>query len=387
MNNTCTSKTARSFGLLAVLVFTFFSLSASAIELVPAPPKIGAKAYLLMDYHSGRLLAEHDIDKRIEPASMTKLMTTYVVLYEVKNGAIKLDDKVRISEKAWRMKGSRMFVNVNSKVPVKELMMGMIVQSGNDATVALAEHTAGSEDAFVTLMNKHAINLGMDNTHFTNSTGWPHKEHYTTVRDLSILSQALIRDFPKYYPWYSTKEYTYNKITQKNRNKLLWRDERVDGLKTGHTEAAGYCLITSAKQKNMRLISVVAGSNSENGRARDSQKLINYGFRFFETYLFHGADDPLTEIRVWKGEEDTLPLGLTEPLFITTPRGMRDKVQTIIDVDETITAPAIKGQKYGKVDIKLGDNIIDSRPLVAMQGIAPAGLWTRMVDNIILMFH
>jgi len=388
MNDTRTMTTRKSFGLVAVLVCAFFSITATAaIELVPAPPKIGAKAYLLMDHHSGRMLAQHKIDKRIEPASMTKLMTTYVVLYEIKSGAIKLDDKVRISEKAWRMKGSRMFVNVNSRVPVKELMMGMIVQSGNDATVALAEHTAGSEDAFVTLMNKHAVNLGMDNTRFTNSTGWPHRQHYSTVRDLSILAQAIIRDFPKYYPWYSVKEYTYNKITQKNRNKLLWRDERVDGLKTGHTEAAGYCLITSAKQKNMRLISIVTGSTSENGRTRASQKLINYGFRFFETYRFHGASEPLTEIRIWKGVEDTLRLGLTQPLFITTPRGMREKVRTTIDVDENIMAPAIKGQKYGKVVIKLGDATIDSRPLVAMQGVAPGGLWTRMVDNIILLFH
>lgn len=375
-------------GLLftAFLLLTAFTTQA-AVELVPAAPKINAKAYLLMDYHSGRVLAKQDIDRRIEPASLTKLMTTYVVLYEIKNGGISLDDEVEISEKAWRMKGSRMFIEVRSKVSVKKLMMGMIVQSGNDATVALAEHTAGSEDSFVTLMNKHALNLGMVSTNFTNSTGWPNRNHYTTVRDLSILARATIKEFPKYYPWYSVKEYTYNKITQRNRNLLLWRDERVDGMKTGHTESAGYCLITSAKQKTMRLISVIAGSNSENGRARASRKLINYGFRFFETFLYHGADEAITEARVWKGETDILPLGLSEPLFITTPRGMKNKIRTEIKMnDETLTAPAIKGKRYAQLDIKLGEKTIAHRPLIAMQDIATGGLFSRTIDYFLMLF-
>lgn len=362
--------------------------SSAAVELVPAPPKINAKAYLLMDYHSGRVLADEDIDKRIEPASLTKLMSAYVILHEIKNGGITLEDEVRISEKAWRMKGSRMFVEVNSRVPVRKLMMGMIVQSGNDATVALAEHTAGSEDSFVTLMNKHALNLGMVSTNFVNSTGWPDKNHYTTVRDLAILARAMIRDFPKYYPWYSVKEYTYNKITQRNRNLLLWRDERVDGMKTGHTESAGYCLITSAKQKTMRLISVVAGSNSENGRARASRKLINYGFRFFDTFLYHGQDEAVTETRVWKGETEMLPLGLSEPLFITTPRGMKNKVTTEIKMDEeTLTAPISKGKRYGQLQIKLGEKTIAKRPLIAMQDIPSGGIFSRTIDYFLMLFN
>lgn len=374
--------------LIAILlVLTSVSVHA-AVELVPAPPKINARAYLLMDYHSGRFLAEQDIDKRIEPASLTKLMTTYVVLYELKNGGIKLTDEVRISENAWRMKGSRMFIEVNSRVSVKQLMMGMIVQSGNDATVALAEHAAGSEDSFVTLMNKHALNLGMVSTNFTNSTGWPDKNHYTTVRDLSILARAIIREFPKHYQWYRVKEYTYNKITQRNRNLLLWRDERVDGMKTGHTESAGYCLITSAKQKNMRLISIVAGSSSENGRARASRKLINYGFRFFETFLYHGLDEAVTEARIWKGTTDKLPLGLAEPLFITTPRGMNDKVVTEIKMDEeTLTAPAVKGKSYAQLHIKLGEKTIAKRPLIAMQNVSTGGLFSRSIDFIMLWFN
>jgi len=372
--------------LTAFLTLTVFTARA-AVELVPAPPKINAKAYLLIDHHSGRVLAQQNIDKRIEPASLTKLMTTYVVLYEIKNGGISLTDEVKISEKAWRMKGSRMFVEVNSKVSVKKLMMGLIVQSGNDATVALAEHTAGSEDSFVTLMNKHALNLGMVSTNFTNSTGWPGRNHYTTVRDLSILARTMIKEFPKYYPWYSIKEYTYNNITQRNRNLLLWRDDRVDGMKTGHTESAGYCLVTSAKQKTMRLISIVAGSKSENGRARASRKLINYGFRFFETFLYHGADEPVTEARVWKGETDKLPLGLSEPLFITTPRGMKNKVTTEIKMnEETMTAPFSKGKRYGQLHIKLGEKTIAKRPLIAMQDIASGGMFSRAIDYVLMMF-
>lgn len=373
--------------LCSTFLFLQSTLSYAVTELVPAAPRLKAKSWLLMDFNSGRFLAEKDIDKRIEPASLTKLMTTYAILYEIKNGGIKLDDTVRISEKAWRMKGSRMFVEVNSNVSVKKLMMGLIVQSGNDATVALAEHTAGSEDAFVSLMNKHASNLSMVSSNFMNSTGWPDRNHYTTVRDLSILTQALIRDFPKYYPWYSTKEYTYNKITQKNRNRLLWQDDRVDGVKTGHTESAGYCLITSAKFKKMRLISIVVGSNSESGRANASRKLLNYGFRFYETFAFHPVDKPVTEVRLWKGESDILPLGLTDTLFVTTPRGMRERVKTQLEIEETITAPAVQGKHYGTMNIKLGKKVIASRPLVAMKSIGSGGAWSRLIDNILLIFN
>jgi D-alanyl-D-alanine carboxypeptidase (penicillin-binding protein 5/6) len=380
----------KRFSPLLLTVFLLgnsFSVQAM-VELVPAPPKINAKAFLLMDYNSGRILAEQDIDKRIEPASLTKLMTAYVVLYELRNGSISLDDEVRISEKAWRMKGSRMFIEVNSRVPLRKLMMGMIVQSGNDATVALAEHTAGSEDSFVTLMNKHAMNLGMVSTNFENSTGWPHKNHYTTVRDLSILAGAIIREFPKHYQWYKMKEYSYNKITQRNRNLLLWQDERVDGMKTGHTDSAGYCLITSAKQKAMRLISIVTGSSSERNRARASRKLINYGFRFYETFLYHDMNEPFTEVKVWKGETDKLPLGLSEALFITTPRGMKDKVTSeVIMNEETLTAPISKGKRYAQLNIKLGDKIIAKKHLVAMQDISSGGMFSRTIDYFLMLFN
>lgn len=371
---------------LTLLLGINTALGASA-ELVPKSPAIGARAYLLMDFHSGRHLVTKNIDKPIEPASLTKLMTAYVTFYEITNGGIHLDDKVKISEKAWRMKGSRMFIEVNSKVDVKTLLKGMIIQSGNDASVALAEHVAGSEDAFVDLMNKHASNLGMKDTHFTNSTGWPHKNHYTTARDLATLTRALIRDFSDYYTWYSIKEFTYNDIRQFNRNRLLWMDERIDGVKTGHTDSAGYCLITSAKRGDMRLISIVLGTKSENSRTSASRKLINYGFRFYETFPLHAADEPLTNRRIWKGETDTLPLGLNRVLYITTLRGKRNKVKADMSVDAKIMAPVTKGKQYGTVDVKLGDKIIASRPLVALTDIAEGSLWQRMFDNVRLMFE
>lgn len=236
-------------------------------------------------------------------------------------------------------------------------------------------------------MNKHADNLSLVSTNFVNSTGLPDRNHYTTVRDLATLTKALITDFPKYYPWYSIKEYTHNKITQKNRNRLLWQDERVDGLKTGHTESAGYCLITSARFNKMRLISIVTGSNSETGRANASRKLLNYGFRFYETFAFHPVDEPVTEVRLWKGESEALPLGLADTLFVTTPRGMRDRVKTQLDIEETIIAPAVQGKHYGTLNIKLGKKVIASRPLIAMKSIGSGGMWSRLVDNIILLFH
>ncbi|MDH5179717.1 MAG: D-alanyl-D-alanine carboxypeptidase [Gammaproteobacteria bacterium] len=372
----------------SALLLLFSTHSHAISELVPAAPKLKAKSWLLMDYNSGRFLAEKDIDKRVEPASLTKIMTAYVVFYELKNGSIKLEDKVKISEKAWRMKGSRMFVEVNSLVTVEKLLMGLIVQSGNDATIALAEHTAGNEEAFVSLMNKHAANLGLVNTNFVNSTGWPDKNHYTTVRDLALLAKALIRDFQAYYPWFSVKEYTYNiKKAQRNRNLLLWQDERVDGIKTGHTDAAGYCLVASARINGMRLISIVMGASSEHNRAKESRKLLSYGFRFFETFAFHPEDKPVTEVRLWKGESDLLPLGLNETLFVTTPRGMRDKVRTQLDLPEKITAPVVQGKHYGTLNIKLGNKVIASRPLVAMQSIGSGGVWSRFIDNILLLFN
>jgi len=374
--------------IFLIFVLSIFTISTQvSASIIPAAPKLSATAYLLMDYHSGHVLAEKNMTERIEPASMTKLMTAYVVMHELADGAIKMEDKVLISEKAWRMGGSRMFVEVNTRVSVKELLLGMIVQSGNDASVALAEHTAGNEAAFASLMNSYAEKLGMKESHFVNSTGWPHKDHYTTAADLAILTRAMIKDFPEHYALYKIKKYTYNNIPQFNRNRLLWLDERVDGVKTGHTDSAGYCLISSAVKDDMRLISVVAGTKSERAREASSRTLLNYGFRFFETFKLHAANDPLTDMRIWKGEKDTVPLGLAKSLFITTPRGKRNKIQAHMNVDSTIVAPVAKGQEYGRVEVKLGDEVIAQRPLVALEDVNEGSFWRRTVDNVKLLFQ
>ena len=373
--------------LFASLLLLINQSLQAAPSIVPAAPAINAKAWLLIDYHSGQVLAEHNSLQRVEPASLTKMMTAYIVLYEIRNGSIKADDLVRVSEKAWRMKGSRMFIEVNSQVSVEELLKGLIIQSGNDATVALAEHVAGSEEAFVELMNQHARSMGMTGTHFTNSTGWPDPDHYTTPHDLAILSRALIRDFPEHYSWYHIKEYTYNNIRQFNRNRLLWLDERVDGIKTGHTESAGYCLVSSAQEGDMRLISIVLGTDSENARAATSRKLLNYGFRFYETFLLHHAKEPLQNARIWKGEQETLPLGLQHDLYITIPRGQRNKVKANMTLETMLVAPAKKGQQYGMVNIMLNDEQLSQQPLVALEDVPEGGLWRQLVDSVMLMFQ
>ena len=376
----------RSFLTLTLLFLLTSSLALAAPTILPAPPSLAAKAWLLIDHNSGRVLVEHNSQLAVEPASLTKMMTTYAVLYAIRDASVSAEDKVRVSEKAWRMKGSRMFIEVNSLVSIDELLKGTIIQSGNDASVALAEHVAGSEDAFVQLMNQHAATLGMTGTHFTNSTGWPDENHYTTPRDLAILSRALIRDFPDHYSWYRIKEYTYNNIRQFNRNRLLWLDDRVDGIKTGHTESAGYCLVASAQQNDMRLISVVLGADSEKARATASRKLLNYGFRFYETFLLHHAKEPLQNMRIWKGETETVPLGLQQDLYITIPRGQRKKVKANMTVETMLVAPAQKGQTYGSVNIMLGEEELSTQPLVALQDVPEGGLWRQTVDSIKLMF-
>ncbi len=375
-----------AFILVLSFILAFHHTLVSAAAMIPSAPKIPAKAYVLMDFKSGTILAKQNDDQRIEPASLTKIMTAYTVFTELKNGSIKLEDKVLISEKAWRMKGSRMFIEVNKRVDVKSLILGMIVQSGNDASVALAEHVAGSEETFATLMNKHADTLGMKDTHFVNSTGWPNKDHYTTAADLAKLAQAIIADFPEYYKWYSIKEYTFNGITQPNRNKLLWIDDRVDGIKTGHTDSAGYCLITSAENKGMRLISIVAGTKSEKLRVSASRKLLNYGFRFYESHVLYKANEQLTARRIYKGEVDEIQLGLLKPLYVTIPRGQRNKIKASMSIDQNISAPVFKGQQYGTLEISLGKNKLASRKLVAITDIPEGGLWSRLVDGFILLF-
>lgn len=376
----------RSFLTLTLLFLLLDSFAVATPAIVPAPPNLSAKAWLLIDHNSGRILVEHNSHQRVEPASLTKMMTAYVVLYTMRNGSVSAEDMVRVSEKAWRMKGSRMFIEVNSLVSVDELLKGMIIQSGNDASVALAEHVAGNEDAFVDLMNQHARSLGMTETNFTNSTGWPNAEHYTTPHDLAILSRALIRDFPDHYTWYRIKEYTYNNIRQFNRNRLLWLDDNVDGIKTGHTESAGYCLVASARKDDMRLISIILGTDSDNARASSSRKLLSYGFRFYETFLLHRANEPLENMRIWKGENETVPLGLQEDLYITIPRGQRNKVNANMTVETRLVAPAKKGQTYGSVNIMLGEEKLRQQSLVALEDVPEGGLWRQMIDNIKLLF-
>jgi D-alanyl-D-alanine carboxypeptidase (penicillin-binding protein 5/6) len=303
-----------------LLCFVVAGLHAAPLP-IPKPPATGAKAYILQDYDSQRIVAEKDSDQSIEPASITKLMTAYAVFMELKSGNISLEDSVTISEKAWRTPGSRMFIEVGKQVSVEDLLKGMIIQSGNDATVALAEYIAGSEDTFAALMNRHAEELGLTGSHFMNSTGLPDAEHYMSARDIALLAGQLIREFPEYYQWYSQKEFTFNDITQYNRNKLLWRDASVDGVKTGHTDSAGYCLVTSAKQGDMRLISVVLGTDSENARADASQALLNYGFRFFETHKLYDGGNQLATSRIWKGETESVSLGIDNH-WVSTSRYM-----------------------------------------------------------------
>ena len=376
------------FQLLFLPLFCLVSQSlVAAVKPIPQAPELAADSYILMDFASGKVLAEKDPDKRVEPASITKLMTAYLVDKALDAGDISMTDQVTISEKAWRMKGSKMFIEVGKQVSVEELIKGMIIQSGNDATVALAEHIAGSEQAFAEYMNHQANLLGMKNSHFANSTGWPNEEHYSTARDIALLSQALIRDYPQTYRYYKEKEYTYNDIRQFNRNRLLWRDESVDGLKTGHTEAAGYCLASSAVRDDMRLISVVLGTDSDKARTQNSQTLLNYGFRFFETQKLYSADEVLKQARVWYGDQEQLSLGVEHDVYVTIARGQYKKLDASVEIDQRISAPVAMGQELGLLKVKLGDETIVSQPLVAMQAINDGGLVQKAIDSIKLLFE
>lgn len=365
----------------------FLAIGTNVFAQVPPPPQSAARGYILQDFQSGRVLAALNADQRMEPASLTKLMTAYLVFDELRSGKIKLGDPVTISEAAWRTEGSRTFAQVGTQITVENLIKGMIVQSGNDATVALAEHVAGTETVFASMMNQRAQMLGMTNSHFLNSTGLPDPQHYTTARDLATLTRALIRDFPQYYKWYSLREFTFNGITQPNRNLLLGRDPTVDGVKTGHTESAGFCLVSSALRDGMRLISVVLGTASEKARANESQTLLNYGFRFYETHRLYAANKPLTIARVWKGETEQLPLGLSRDLYFTLPRGQYKKMAASMSVTPKIIAPVKKGQSYGAVSVTLEGKEVLKQPLVALQKVDEGGIWRRTVDSVLLMFE
>jgi D-alanyl-D-alanine carboxypeptidase (penicillin-binding protein 5/6) len=353
----------------------------------PAPPIVGAKSYLVIDATTGRELASLDPDIALAPASLTKIMTSYVVFQALRQGQIRLEDEVTISEKAWRMPGSRMFVEVGKRVSVKDLLMGMIVQSGNDASVALAEHIAGDESVFAEMMNQYAERLGMLSTHFANATGMPAEGHVTTARDLARLSQALIAEFPEYYSWHAIREFTFNEITQSNRNKLLWGDPSVDGLKTGHTEDAGYCLVASAERDGMRIVSVVLGTASEKARADGSQALINYGFRFFETRLLFAAGEEITSARVWKSANETSGLGVLEDLYITVRRGTYDQLDSAIDIPTVVEAPLSAGQQVAELRVNFGEREILRTPLLALEDNPRGSFWQRTVDSISLMFE
>ena len=352
----------------------------------PAAPSLGANSYILVDFNSGDVLVESNPDMRVEPASITKVMTSYVVFTELASGNINLTDKVTVSETAWRTGGSRMFIEPSMQPTIEELIKGMVIQSGNDASVALAEHLAGTEDAFAGLMNHYANLLGMTNSNFMNSTGLPHENHYTTARDVATLSVALIRDFPDFYSWYSEKEYSFNNIRQHNRNNLLWRDPAVDGLKTGHTEAAGYCLASSAKRDGMRLISVVLGSSSESSRVNESQSLLNYGFRFFETIQLYKAGQELAQGKVWKGEAEQIRLGIKDELFVTIPRGRYDDLDAQVEMRPELIAPIVEGEEVGQISIRLEDAEITSRGLVALEGVAESGFFGRTWDGMSMWF-
>lgn len=353
----------------------------------PVPPAIDAKSYILIDADSGKVLAEKNADVRLPPASLTKLMTMYVISDALKRGVIHPGDKARISAKAWRTGGSRMFVRVNDEVPVEDLLKGIVVASGNDATVAMAEYIAGTENAFTGLMNAQAARLGMTNSHFTDSNGLPNADHYSTARDLSTLTRAIIRDFPEDYRLYSEKWFTWNNIRQPNRNRLLWHFPEADGLKTGHTNEAGFCLVGSAKKGSTRLVSVVMGDPSDTARTEDSMRLLTYGFRFFETRALYQGSTRLTDARVWKGAQKTVPLGLQAPLYVTLPVGQLPNVHATLTYNPMVQAPIKKGDSCGSLTVTLNNEIIATAPLVALEDNNRGGLWRQMADTFHFNFN
>lgn len=355
--------------------------------ITPSAPNLDAKGYILIDAASGKVLAEKNPDIHMAPASLTKLMSLYIISSALKNGTIHLDDKVRISKKAWQTDGSRMFVKANDEVTVRDLLQGIIVASGNDATVALAEFVAGTEDAFTNVMNAQAKSLGMNNSHFLDSTGLPNPNHYSTPRDLAILAQALIKFFPNDYKLYSEKWFTYKGIRQPNRNRLLWRFQYADGLKTGHTNDAGYCLVASATKDGMRLISVIMGSSNDDARTEDSIRLLTYGFRFFETHKLYNAGTAVTKVRVWKGQNKEVTLGINRDLYITSPIGQYKNLKTTIQLNDPIKAPIAKGQPYGTLNIAFNNQVIQSEPLVALSDNPKGGLWRRFCDSFNFSYY
>lgn len=374
--------------LTAVLLLVLLPAAQTVAQtvLIPSPPQVAGSSYILMDPLSGQILMDENSNERLPPASLTKMMTAYIVERELDEGRISMSDMVPISVNAWRTEGSRTFVQEGTQVSVEDLLKGVIIQSGNDASVALAEFIAGSEGAFVDIMNQQAQLLGMNDTHFENATGLPAPDHFSTAHDLALLAKAIINDFPENYPLYAEKHFTYNNIRQPNRNSLLWRDESVDGLKTGHTEEAGYCLVASAKRNDTRLIAVVMGTDSTGARAQEVQKMLNYGFRYYQSETLFSAGQELIEARIWGGRDDQLSVGVTRDVNVTIPRGSRDSLESTVDLDSVIKAPIKVGDELGRVQVKLGDEVIVDQPVLALTDVPEGGLFKRLWDAIKLFF-
>ena len=375
------------------LIFSLsvLSLSVAAQTIIPAPPQIAATAYLLIDADSGRVIVEHNADESLGPASLTKMMTSYVLSYEEAKGNVSSDDQVLISENAWSQNpvfagSSLMWIEVGKRVALSDLHRGIVISSGNDASVAVAEHIAGSESAFADIMNQHAALLGMNDTHYVNAHGLPDPDHYTTARDLAKLAQAIIKQFPEDYRMYSEREFTFNNIRQYNRNTLMAEDATVVGLKTGHTSEAGYCLVASAKRQGMRLISVVLGASSERARKRESKKLLSYGFRFYQTQKLYAAGQQIDDVKVWKGLSDKLGLGVADEIYLTVPRGRLDDLKASTIIDNVITAPISQSQQVGFLRVTLDGDIVTERPLLALQAVEEAGFFARLWDQVVLWF-
>ena len=377
----------RRLVLLGVSAITLAApVAAGQAPIIPPPPKVAASSYLLIDADTQRVLVEHNAHESLPPASLTKIMTSYIAAVELESGRIKREDQVPISVKAWRTQGSRMFIREGTKVELGELLNGIIIQSGNDASVALAEHIAGSEAAFADMMNQQAVILGMSTTQFENATGLPAEGHRTSAWDLALLTNSLIERFPEHYATYAERSFTFNDIEQPNRNRLLWRDRTVDGVKTGHTQEAGYCLVASALRGNMRLISVVMGAVSEEARMQESQKLLSYGFRYFETQKLYAAGVPLKTTQLWYGEAEDIELGVAEEVVVTIPRGHYDSIEAELTLAKVIEAPVAKGDDFGELRLNLHGEVVYRAPLVALNAAEEAGIFSRIGDGVYLFF-
>ena len=372
--------------LLIIAITAIFTFQVNA-SVLPPPPQLAATAYVLMEAESGEIIASSGADGQFAPASLTKMMTSYIVEHELAEGNIGMDDLVPVSVKAWKTEGSRMFIREGTQVRLEDLLRGVIIQSGNDASVALAEYVAGSEEAFADLMNQHAERLGLKNTRFVNATGLPAEGHYSSPHDLALIGQALIQDFPEQYAIYAEKYFTYNDIKQPNRNRLLWRDPTVDGIKTGHTNEAGFCLVASAVRDDMRLISVVLGTDSDSARAQESQKLLAYGFRFYRNYPLYKKGQELNTPKVWKGVVDSVSLGLNADLSLTIPRGSEDQLAATLDLPENIQAPINVGDAIGRLIVTLDGEEVASEPLVALMTVAEAGFFKTLWHSVVLFFN